>query len=306
MALLSNFLAISHPEPFFPRQMRVTGHMTPQSTFFVHFNIFSELFSTRFINSLSISTTKRSATTPQNKTKHWKGHRVTPENLLRVSKSIELLWKSFQTSTTSTTPPIHLHNNNFLCNTKKSTSLLINQYTTYTIHSDSIRQIRATTRPIWPIRPIRPTWPMRPLWPIRLIRPMRLIRPIRPDRFDPTYSTNHISINIPTNPTCSPTHMTYSQRIDVLNNTNSDSITLFTIHWHTQSQLHRQYSITQTLTYSITLTLKTMKMTNQFTNQSIPVAVLSQYPDSPPNVRGIEIRVSYLIYIKSSLVWSTV
>ena len=50
-------------------------------------------------------------------------------------------------------------------------------------------------------------------------------------------------------------------------------------------------------------------MTNQTTNQPMTtnnkpnsVAVLSQYPDSPPNVRGIEIRVSYLIYIKSGLV----
>ena len=92
-------------------------------------------------------------------------------------------------------------------NTKKSTSFLLNQYTPYPIHSDSIRQIRATTRPIWPIRPIRPTWPMRPIWPIRLIRPMWLVRPIRPDQFDPTYSTNHISINIHSQ-TCSPTHLT--------------------------------------------------------------------------------------------------
>ena len=143
---------------------------------------------------------------------------------------------------------------------------------------------------MWPIRPIRPTWPMRPIWPIRLIRAMRPIRPIRPDRFDPTYSTNHISINIHSTPTLSRTHMTYSQRIYILDNTNIDSITLFTIHWHTQSQLHWHYSITQTLTDSITPTLSTMTMTNQFTNQSIPVAVLSQYPDSPPNVRGIEMR----------------
>ena len=34
---------------------------------------------------------------------------------------------------------------------------------------------------------------------------------------------------------------------------------------------------------------------NQIYQPNTPVAVLSQYPDSPPDVRGIEIRVSYLI-----------